>query len=57
MKLDKRIEQAMSYNVKQILINNKSYKALEKETKQLLHQSNVNIIFDENQKEFMCKFE
>lgn len=57
MKLDKRIEQAISYNVKQILINNKSYKALEKETKQLLHQSNVNIIFDENQKEFMCKFE
>ncbi len=57
MKLDKRIEQAISYNVKQILINNKSYKALKKETKQLLRQSNVNIIFDENQKEFMCKFE
>ena len=57
MKLDKRIQQAIDYNVKEILIKKDTYKSLETETKLMLKQHKVKITFDENQKEFMCKFE
>ena len=57
MKLDKRIQQAINYNVKEILIKKELYNSLEKETKQMLKQHKVKITFDENQKNFLCKFE
>lgn len=57
MKIDKRIQQAIDYNVKEILIKKDTYKSLETETKLMLKQHKVKITFDESQKEFMCKFE
>ena len=57
MKLDKRIQQAIDYNVKEILIKKDTYKSLETETKLMLKQNKIKITFDESQKEFMCKFE
>lgn len=57
MKIDKRIQQAIDYNVKEILIKKDIYKSLAVETKIMLKQHKVKITFDETQKEFMCKFE
>ena len=57
MKIDKRIQQAIDYNVKEIIINKDTYKSLETETKIMLKQHKVKITFDEKQKGFMCKFE
>lgn len=57
MKIDKRIQQAIDYNVKEILIKKDTYKSLETETKLMLKQHKVKITFDESQKEFLCKFE
>lgn len=57
MKIDKRIQQAINYNVKEILIKKDTYKSLETETKLMLKQHKIKITFDESQKEFMCKFE
>lgn len=57
MKIDKRIQQAIDYNVKEIIINKDTYKSLSEETKTMLKQHKVKITFDEMQKEFMCKFE
>ena len=57
MKIDKRIQQAIDYNVKEILIKKDTYKNLETETKLMLKQHKVKITFDETQREFMCKFE
>ena len=56
MKLDKRIVQAVNYNVKEIIIKKDTYNNLIAETKTILKQNNVKITFDEMQKEFMCKF-
>lgn len=56
MKLDKRIIQAINYNVKEILIRKETYRSLETETKIMLRQHNVKVAFDEDQKEFVCKF-
>lgn len=56
MKIDKRIQQAVNYNVKEIAINKENYNKLSDETKTILKQNNVKITFDEMQKEFMCKF-
>ena len=56
MKLDKRIVQAVNYNVKEIIIRKDTYNNLIAETKTILKQNNVKITFDEMQKEFMCKF-
>lgn len=57
MKIDKRIQQAIDYNVKEIIINKETYKSLSAETRTMLKQSRVKVTFDENQKGFMCKFE
>lgn len=57
MKIDKRIQQAIDYNVKEILIKKDTYKSLEMETKIMLKQHKIKITFDESQKEFICKFE
>lgn len=57
MKLDKRIVQAVNYNVKEITINKENYDKLSDETKAILKHNDVKITFDESQKEFICKFE
>lgn len=57
MKLDKRIVQAVNYNVKEIAINNENYNKLSDDTKSLLKLNDVKITFDEAQKSFLCKFE
>lgn len=56
MKLDKRIVQAMNYNVKEILINKETYNNLTEETKKLLKLNNIKATIDNEQKEFICKF-
>ena len=56
MKLDKRIIQAIDYNVKEILINKKAYDNLTEETKKLLKLNNIKVTIDNEQKEFICKF-
>ena len=57
MGMNKRIQQAVSYNVKEITINRENYDKLSDETKSLLKLNDVKITFDESQKEFICKFE
>lgn len=57
MRLDKRIVQAVNYNVKEIAINNENYNKLSDDTKSLLKLNDVKITFDESQKSFLCKFE
>lgn len=56
MKLDKRIIQAINYNVKEIIISKENFNNLEEETKELLKLNNVKITIDNNQKQFICKF-
>ena len=56
MKLDKRIVQAVNYNVKEIVINKENYNKLSDETKAILKHNDVKITFDSEQKDFMCKF-
>lgn len=56
MKLDKRIIQAINYNVKEILINKDTYNNLTEETKKLLKLNNIKVTIDNEQKEFICKF-
>ena len=43
MKLDKRIQQAIRYNVKEILISKDNFDKLEEETKKVIKLNNVNI--------------
>lgn len=57
MGMNKRIQQAVSYNVKEIIINKENYDKLSDETKAILKHNDVKITFDESQKEFICKFE
>lgn len=56
MKLDKRIQEAIRYNVKEILISRDNFDKLDEETKNLLKLNDTKITFDEAQKEFICKF-
>lgn len=56
MKIDKRIRQAIDYNTKEIRISKDTYKNLDKETIETLKNHRVKITFEENQKDFMCKF-
>ena len=56
MKLDKRIQQAIRYDVKEILISRDNFDKLDEETKNLLKLNDTKITFDEAQKEFICKF-
>ena len=56
MKLDKRITQAINYNVKEIIISEENFNKLEEDTKELLKQNNIKVTIDNNQKQFICKF-
>lgn len=51
MKLDKRIQQAIRYNVKEILISKDNFDKLDEETKSLLKLNDIRVTFDEAQKE------
>ena len=56
MKIDKRIQQAMQYNIKEIKIKEEIYNNLKDETKLILRQNKVKVTFDENVKELEFKF-
>lgn len=56
MGMNKRIQQAVSYNVKEITINKENYNKLSDETKAILKHNDVKITFDSEQKDFICKF-
>ena len=56
MKLDKRIQQAIRYDVKEILISKDNFDKLDEETKSLLKLNDIRVTFDEAQKVFICKF-
>lgn len=56
MKIDKRIQQTIQYNIKEIKIREEIYNSLEEETKAMLKLNKVKIVFDENVKELEFKF-
>ena len=56
MKIDKRIQQAIQLNIKEIKIREEIYNNLEEETKAMLKLNKVKIVFDENVKELEFKF-
>ena len=56
MKLDKRIQQAIRYDAKEILISKDNFDKLDEETKNLIKLNDTRVTFDETQKEFICKF-
>lgn len=56
MKLDKRITQAINYNVKEIIISKEEYNKLEEDTKEIIKSNDVKITIDNNQRQFICKF-
>lgn len=56
MKIERRIKQAIEYNVKEIIISKDTYKDLDKETRELLKINKIKLIFEEKQKGFVCKF-
>ena len=56
MKIDKRIQQAIQLNIKEIKIREEVYNNLEEETKAMLKLNKVKITFDENVKEIEFKF-
>ena len=57
MKIERRIKQAIEYNVKKIIISKDTYKDLDKETRELLKINKIKLIFEEKQKGLVCKFE
>lgn len=56
MKLDKRIIQAINYNVKEIIISEEEYNSLAEETKATIKLNDVKVTIDNNQRQFICKF-
>ena len=56
MKLDKRITQAVNYNVREIIISEEEYNSLAEETKELIKLNDVKVTIDNNQRQFICKF-
>lgn len=56
MKLDKRIQQSIQYNIKELKIKKEVYNNLREETKAMLKLNKVKITFDENVKEIEFKF-
>lgn len=56
MKIDKRIQQSIQYNIKEIKIKKEVYRNLKDETKAMLKLNKVKITFDENVKEFKSIF-
>ena len=56
MKLDKRIEQAVEFGVKEIKIKKEVYSKLKEETKRILELNKIKINFSEDVKEFETIF-
>ena len=56
MKIDKRIQQAIQLNIKEIKIRKEVYNKLNEETKRLLKLNNVKITFSNDVKEFQSIF-
>lgn len=56
MKIDKRIQQTIQYNIKEIKIKKEVYRNLKDETKAMLKLNKVKITFDENVKELEFNF-
>lgn len=56
MKIERRIKQAIEYNVKEIIISKDTYKDLDKETRELLKINKIKLVFEEKQKGFVCEF-
>lgn len=56
MKIDKRIQQAMQYNIKEIKIKEEIYNNLKDETKLILKQNKVKVTFSKDIKEIEFKF-
>ena len=56
MKIDKRIQQTIQYNIKEIKIKKEVYRNLKDETKAILKLNKIKITFDENVKELEFKF-
>ena len=56
MKIDKRIQQSIQLNIKEIKIREEVYNNLEEETKAMLKLNKVKVTFDDNVKEFQSIF-
>ena len=56
MKIDKRIQQAIQLNIKEIKIKEEVYNNLEEETKAMLKLNKVKVTFSKNIKEMEFKF-
>lgn len=56
MKIDKRIQQAIQLNIKEIKIREEIYNNLEEETKLILRQNKVKVTFSKDIKEIEFKF-
>ena len=56
MKIDKRIQQAIQLNIKEIKIKEEVYNNLEEETKAMLKLNKVKVTFSKNIKELEFKF-
>lgn len=56
MKIDKRIQQTIQYNIKEIKIKEEIYNSLKDETKLILRQNKVKVTFSKDIKEIEFKF-
>lgn len=56
MKIDKRIQQTIQYNIKEIKIKEEIYNNLKDETKLILRQNKVKVTFSKDIKEIEFKF-
>lgn len=53
---DKKIQQIISFGIKELNISKKEYDNLKEETKKLLKLNNIKVTIDDTQKEFICRF-
>ena len=56
MKIDKRIQQVIQLNIKEIKIREEIYNSLKDETKLILRQNKVKVTFSKDIKEIEFKF-
>lgn len=56
MKIDKRIQQVIQLNIKEIKIREEVYNNLEEETKAMLKLNKIKIVFDKNMEKLKFKF-
>ena len=56
MKIDKRIQQAIQLNIKEIKLREEVYNNLEEETKSMLKLNKVKVTFSKDIKEMEFKF-